>query len=232
MIITSPFPLLGTVEVPDGCRTEFENNKVFTVFAKDKNGTEYVLIRDTLHEPGRPQRRWWDPKCQWRLHRKESDGPAFIDPAVGLMAYFKHGKKHRVSGPAFYTATKEQLYYYDGQELSPTLHAIAVKNKSLPKASSVMKLVTDATLATEAARLSSEARQTGKVGRHIIPSNELSELDVASKDSSWRRRGKPELRNDGSFVFSLNCEPLDDTLRCYINVDVTGKILSAQLEIE
>lgn len=231
MIVKSIYPVLEDAEVPDGCRVEkkapeYSEGAALIVWAKRRDGTEYRLMEDSSFRDGsRPSRRWYDEKG--RLHRNEKDGPAHIEPPR-QRSYFKHGKHHRIGGPAFYTATSEQLYYLEGKELTKTLWEVGVQAGG--KAPRPPRIDLPA-LCAKAAELSAQARQAGSVGGHTIPQDELSQLDLASKAKNWKRHGTPELTSNGSVSVCLNCTPLDDTLRCYLVVNDAG-IVAANLEVE
>jgi hypothetical protein len=232
MIVQSAYPELGPIEVPDGCRVEqvpasSEDSAKTIVWAKKRSGEEYVLVKDSAFRDGRPSRRWRDEKG--RIHRDEKSGPAIVDGFY--QEYFKHGKRHRVGGPQLVNGSNGfEVYCLEGQELSRALWESRVKNNGgrPPKA---CKGSIDA-LKSAAAELGAEAKRLGRVNGMAIP-DELHELDEAAKPENWKRHGQPELRSDGNSLVCLDCDPLDDTLRCYIVIAKDGAtILEARLEIE
>ncbi len=87
-------------------------------------------------------------------------------------------------------------------------------------------------LREKAAELGAEAKRTGKINGQAVPKEELGALDEAARPGSWERHGSLDIRSDGRMVECLDCDPLDDTLRCYIAVSKEGTILDARLEIE
>lgn len=233
MIIQSAYPELGPLEVPDGCRVEQvpasnEASAKTVVWAKKRSGGEYILVRDSAFRDGhRPSRRWFDERGN--IHRDEKSGPAVVD--IFYQEYFKHGKRHRIGGPQLVNSTGTKVYCLEGQELTRALWEDCVKNNG-GKPSKVCKGSIDA-LKSTAALLSAEARRLGRVNSQVIPKEELHELDEAAKPESWKRHGAPELRPDGNSLVCLDCEPLDDTLRCYIVIAKDGEtILAARLEVE
>jgi hypothetical protein len=227
--VESPYSEFEDLFVPDDCRVELDSRvfPVLEVFVTPKNGKEYCLVRDAKWGDG-PSRRWFDSKG--RLHRNEKDGPAHIEPTIGLKTYFKHGKRHRISGPAFYTAVGTQLYCLEHEEVPKWLWERCVKENGgkLPK-----KVKFDWTDLKElAAKMSAKSRLSGEINGEEIDPSELDQLDLASKASNWRSHGPPSLYRDGTYEVCLNCEPLDDTLRCCFFINLEGKVVRSYLSVE
>lgn len=226
MIIQSPFLVLGEVEVPDESRIEIEKNSM-CVYVKGLNDVEYKLLEDSSFSDGtRPCRRWYDEKR--RLHRDENLGPALI--CQYTKTYFKHGDRHRIAGPAFYTAVNTEIYCLNNKELNRNLWEYCVKynNGKLPKKPKIDIM----SLRSKCAEASVEAKKIPRVGGITIEEHELVELDVASIPKNWKKHSELDLLPNGNFKICMNCEPLDDTLRCYICLDKDGNILAARLSVE
>lgn len=224
--VVSPYPALGPAVVPDGCRvvrSEMRGRPKMEVFAPGKDG-EYLLMDE--HDPfGRgPSRRWYDPKG--RLHRDEGDGPAHVEPKIGLWSYHKHGKMHRLVGPAFHTATGRDLYYLEGKELSKAVFDAYVASGKAPK----LPKVPTPHLKAEAARLGADAVK--KCEGQTPASFLLENIQSAASASNWKLHGPANLQPDGSAEYCLNCAPLDDQLRCYVVVSPEPRIVSSYLAFE
>ena len=54
------------------------------------------------------------------------DGPAILDDTK--IEYYKHGKKHRLEGPAVYTARGGEIWYINGKEVTYQLSQWAKEN--------------------------------------------------------------------------------------------------------
>jgi hypothetical protein len=211
------------MNVPDGSIIKVEKNSKGNietqVFYNDK-----LLVTETCFN--RPRRTWFDSKH--RIHR-DSDLPAVEEPTVGIKVYKKHGKRHRIAGPAFYTAAKEELYFIDDVELSKSEWENIVKNnngKLYPKPKFNLS-----SLKQIAADLSKKARVAEKINNMQIDATELPQLDLASNPKNWKKHGDPERRGEGLEI-TLDCDPLDDTLRCVLFVDKTGSVTQSYLSVE
>lgn len=180
----------------------------------------------------RPSRRWWK---NGGLHRNEKDGPAFLEPSINLQSYYFNGQKHRLGGPAFYTATGKQLYYIQGVELSKEVFDIIVKNGGkLPKKPKVNTIL----LKEKACALTVAALADGSLNKQYVEPLDAAICAKIIKPSSWMKHGDVNLNPDLtlryliSFTFPFDCTPMDDTLRCDIIVDQCGNIIDGNLSVE
>jgi hypothetical protein len=228
---------LGELIAPDNCRIESgeENENPFLkLFYKTSKGKEYLLVKENAswsldYSYRICDRKWYN--VRGNLHRDEKDGPALIrDGWRGISYHFyKNGKMHRESGPAIWDAHGLCVYELDGKELSKELWQTCVANGG--KLPDKPKKVELKKLKEIAAQLGEQARQSGMINGYKIEEEELPQLDYASKVSSWKSHGTMDQPNC-MIEYCLNCEPLDDTLRCYVLVDSSGNICNSYLQIE
>jgi hypothetical protein len=229
MLYETKFKCFDSVEVPDDARIEFVE-KGTKVYIKNKKGVEYLFFAEEKTKIDHPARmfeqRFFDDKG--RLHRDENQGPALIG-SRDFYVYCKHGKKHRVAGPAFKTATGEEKYYLDDKELTKQLWEHCVKNNN-KKPIKKFKISLNA-LKKVAAELGCEARATSSINGHAVSAEDVVGLIMTTEPKYWAF-SHSRMNPDGSFETCLNCKPFDDTLRCYITVAQDGKILESYLQIE
>lgn len=210
------------MNVPDGCTINVEKNNKHNLETKVFLNGKILVIESCFV---RPRRVWFDSKS--RIHR-DGDLPAVEEPTIGLKMYKKHGKTHRIAGPAFYTAAKEELYYIEGVKLAKSEWENVVKNnngKLYPKPK-----INLTSLKQIAANLSKQAKVAGTIGGMKIDSAELPQLDLASLPKNWSKHYE-ERRGEGLEV-TLDCTPLDDTLRCNFYINKIGTVEQSFLSVE
>jgi hypothetical protein len=194
-------------------------------------GEDYLLVKEECWIDGfgktRPRRLWFNHKGQ--IHRSEKEGPAIIDPVYNSKKYMKNGKKHCTTGPAFFTCANEQLYFLEGVPLSQEVWEDCVKNNNckLPKKTKYnLQLLKD-----KAAQLASDVVSTGLFDGETIDPNDLKEFALATNPKSWVKYSE-DIGQSTKLEVTLNCNPLDDTLRFYAIIDNAGAIVSCYLQIE
>jgi len=230
--------LFGPLEVPNKCRVEYApvgEQYSISVFIKNKEGQEYLLVKEDYESASQCERKWFNSKRN--VHRNEKYGPALFcvnNGSIPMWEYFRNGKRHRLNGPAFHNACNIDDFFLNGKEITAKLHKKCVEeNKGrLPKPP---KVGIDF-LCGRAAGESVQARKLKSINGDLIEEDELDQIDLACNPKNWENHGCDgeifELLPNGNFEACLNCEPLDDTLRCYIIVDPTGLIVQANLSVE
>jgi hypothetical protein len=94
------------------------------------SGDKEWFVNGVRHREGGPAVERVDGMKAWyrngQLHR--DDGPA-VEYPNGDLEYRKEGFLHRVDGPAFVRVDGQSEYWLDGENLSPTTYAQAIKRR-------------------------------------------------------------------------------------------------------